>query len=331
MGTEFWRGTRVLITGGSGFVGAHLARRLVDLGAWVRGIDPAGDTSPCLRAHGLNKQFVVAHPGQGGLGSLGLRMFYEDSLLEPPDVIFHLAGVSHIAYAQQHPQEAWDTNVRTTWAILEACRDLPELKAVVVASSNHTIGPQATWPATEDAPLNQRDVYGASKICADVITQCYGQTLGVPTVALRHVNCYGPADPHASHLVTHCLLACLRGEAPVLRNRGTARKSYLHVSDVVDAYLILAEQGPAVAGRSFWAADAPVSVWDVAAMAMRVAGIRGDPVVMETDLDQVDYYESLDSTRLRALGWVPKIPLAEGLHQTLNWYREHDGMAWLDR
>ena len=114
-----------------------------------------------------------------------------------------------------------------------------------------------------------------------------------------------------------------------MRNRGTARKSYLYVDDVVSAYLLLAEQGKAVAGQSFWASDTPVSVWDIAATAMRVAGIPGDPVVRETDLDQVGYYEHLDSSRLRALGWVPQTPLAEGMRRTLEWYREHDGMGWL--
>ena len=319
---SFWRGKRVCITGIAGFVGAHLARRLVDLGASVMGVD-VREKSPCLSAHRLNS---IVHP------DIDLEDVWDiESLLfgNRVHVLFHLAGVSHIRYAQERPIEAWRTNIHTTEAVLEACRlsrEKPE--AVVVASSNHIIGPQASWPANESAPLNQRDVYGASKICADIITQCYGQTLGVPAVALRHVNCYGPADPHGGHIVTHCTLACLKGAPPVLRNEGTARKAYLYIDDVVDAYLLLAERAQDLRGRSFWAAGEPVSVYDLASAAMRAAGMAGSPKIEVTDLDQTDYFEHLDDSALRGLGWAPKVSLDEGLRRTAQWYKEHGGMAW---
>ena len=255
----FWADRRVLITGISGFVGANLASHLLRYGADVVGLDLIR-TSPSLRVLGLPDlpmldrdirsadllPWVLAN----GNGELGWT---------PPEIVFHLAGKSHISDCQRDPLEAWRANVQGTWNLLEACRVLPagQLQAVVLASSNHVFGSLnpgavpagAPYPAVrqdsartawlEDDPCGATDVYGISKGCVDLLARAYG-AMGLPVVALRHVNAFGEADPHRSHLVTGTICDLLEGKTPVIRGDGTPIKGYVHVRDAVSAYLILA-------------------------------------------------------------------------------------------
>ena len=323
---EFWRGRRALVTGGGGFLGAWLARILVDVGAQVASFDLA--PGMCLRVHGLADR-VPVFPG-----SVLDQEAVERALREHrADVCFHLAGQSMIEGAAAGPLAAFEVNVRGTWLVLEACRRVGTLRAVVCASSNHTYGPQTTAPFPEETTLNQLDVYGASKICADVVTRAFAANCGLPAVAARNVNSFGPGDPHTSHIVTGSILALLRGQAPVIRSDGSPVKAYLHARDTMTAYAVLAEHAaePGVRGQAFNVTPpAPIRVDDLVRLVIKVAGANGvEPVVAATDLSQKDFFEHLSDARMRRLiGWTPASSLEEGLAETYQWYAEH-GIAWI--
>ena len=317
-------GQRVLITGIAGFVGANLARALVDAGADVVGLDQV-KTSPSLRALGVDVDVQVCDV-------TNWQRVHWELVKRPPDVVFHLAGKSHIKDCQDDPEGAWRANVQGTWAVLEACRKLPagQIQAVVCASSNHVFG-SSNWRAWEDRdPCGQTDVYGTSKGCVDLLTRAYG-AMGLPVAALRHVNCFGPADPYRSHLVTGTICALLEGKPPIIRGDGTPIKGYLHVEDVCQAYLTVAK---AVAtaqiqpGVVVNVRGAPISVLSLVDLLIQIAGIKVVPQVLREDMSQTGYVEALRSDQLEALGWRAG-PLREGLWQTWAWYREHGGMAWL--
>jgi CDP-glucose 4,6-dehydratase len=324
----FWRDRRVLITGGSGFLGAWLSRLLVDAGARVQ----AFDLSPgvCLAVHGLAERVPVIRGSVLDLPAVE-RALGEHGI----EVCFHLAGQSLIEGAAAGPLSAFEVNIRGTWTVLEACRRAGTDRGIVCASSNHTYGPQKTSPFVEDQPTNQLDVYGASKACADILTRAYAHNFGLPAVAVRNVNSFGPGDPHLTHVVTGTILSLLRGEAPMIRSDGSPVKAYLHARDTMEAYKLLAEHAgdPGVRGQAFNVTpEAPASVLDLVRTIIAVSGRTGiAPVVASTDLSQKDFFEHLSGEKMkRVLGWTPRLTLEEGLRDTYRWYAEH-GTAWIGR
>lgn len=322
----FWKGRRVLITGASGFLGAWLSRLLVDGEAEVRGFDLVEGV--CPKAHGLAGRMPII---RGSVLDLqAVERAIRDHGIE---VCFHLAGQSMIEGAASSPLAAFDVNIRGTWTVLEACRRAGTLRAVVCASSNHAYGPQESAPFLEEQPLNQLDVYGASKACADILARSFAHNFGMRVVAVRNVNSFGPGDPHTSHIVTGSILALLRGEAPVIRSDGSPVKAYLHARDTVEAYALLGEHAgdPTVRGEAFNVTPAePVQVLDLVRLIVKVSGKAGvEPLVAATDLSQKDFFEHLSGEKLkRVLGWAPRLTLEEGLRDTYRWYAEH-GTAWI--
>ncbi|MBI1736471.1 MAG: NAD(P)-dependent oxidoreductase [Candidatus Rokubacteria bacterium] len=322
---EFWRGRRVLVTGGGGFLGAWLARLLVDPGAEVANFDLAPGV--CLAVHGLADRVAFLR------GSVMDQDAIEQALrAHRADVCFHLAGQSMIEGAAAGPIAALDVNVRGTWLVLEACRRVGTLRAIVCASSNHTYGPQQASPFTEDQPMNQLDVYGASKACADILARAFAKNFDMPVVAARNVNSFGPGDPHTTHVVTGSILALLRGEAPVIRSDGSPIKAYLHARDTMSAYARLAEHASqaGVRGEAFNVTPAePIRVDALVRLVIKVAGKTGvEPVIARTDLSQKGFFEHLSDAKMRrVLGWTPSFSLEEGLADTYRWYAEH-GTGW---
>lgn len=325
--TGFWKSRRVLITGASGFLGGWLSRLLTDAGAEVRGFDLAAGV--CLKAHGLEGRLPVDHGSVLDLDAL--ERVIRDHRIE---VCFHLAGQSMIEGAAVGPLAAFDVNIRGTWIVLEACRRVGTLRAVVCASSNHTYGPQKSAPFPEEQPMNQLDVYGASKACADILTRSFAHNFGLSTVAVRNVNSFGPGDPHTSHIVTGSILSLLRGAAPVIRSDGSPVKAYLHARDTMAAYMLLAEHAgdPAVRGEAFNVTPAqPVGVLDLVRTIIKVSGKTGiEPVIAATDLSQKGFFEHLSGEKMkRVLGWTPRLSLEEGLADTYRWYADH-GTRWME-
>ena len=358
-----WTGRRVWVSGCCGFVGSHLCRYLHDQGADVTGID-VSNSSPSWRVLKLKRVVPVLRndlrPGSINVpGDSWVRRAAEN----PPELIYHLAGISHIHLAQEHPLKAWEVNVAATWAVMERAREWGS--AVVAASSNHVYGGRVqaaedqgggtagdgtgagillyTKPGTPLHPYETAmvpsDVYAASKGAADLIVRCYGRSLGVRACTLRHVNAYGPADPHVTHLVTATILGCLADPPRVtLRGDGSTVKGYLYVDDVVMAYDILGRRllsddpgwgSVHVTGKAF---NAPGPVRSAKEMIEAVIAVSGRPVeLVKAEAgahDQTGAYESLNGTALRQLGWTEPIWLEEGLAKTWEWYTRHGGMEW---
>ena len=154
----------------------------------------------------------------------------------------------------------------------------------------------------------------------------------IVAVTMWHANTYGPADPHASHIVTATILSLLRGEAPVIKSDGSPSKDYLYVDDTIAAYLALAEavaKGHALQGAYNSGPALPMSVRELVAAIIRVSGRAVEPDVLATDLSQQGYREHLDSMALwHDANWSPRVLPEDGLARTWAWYREHQGMAW---
>jgi len=247
------------------------------------------------------------------------------------DTVFHLAAQTIVGTANRSPLATFESNVRGTWTLLEACR-LHGAPRVVVAASDKAYGASATLPYREDMPLDPRYPYDVSKAATDMIARSYWHTFGLPVAVTRFANLYGGGDLNRSRLIPEAVGAALAGRAPVIRSDGSPERDFLYVEDAVHAYLLLADAledpNPARAarGEAFNAgAGRPHAVRDVVARICALAGTDVQPDVRGsgTPDGEIDR-QYVDAGKLRALtGWEPRVDLDEGLRRTIAWYREH--------
>jgi CDP-glucose 4,6-dehydratase len=311
----------VLVTGADGLLGSWLVRALLAGGAQVVVIrrDEPG-VSP-LALHGLLGRIAVVH-GDICTDELVARTLNEYEV----DSVFHLAAQTLVGTANHAPLSTFETNIRGTWLVLEACRSLG-VQRVVVASSDKAYGPQPELPYREDQPLGPRYPYDVSKAAADLLARCYWHTFGLPVAVTRFANLYGGGDTNRSRLVPEAVTAALAGRAPVVRSDGSPERDFLYVEDAVEAYLaIWGALGSGAEGEAFNAGGGePHRVGDVVALICRLAGASVEPDIRGagTPHGEIDR-QWVDFTKLRTLtGWRPKTPLEEGLRRTIDWYRAH--------
>src|SRR5947207_9966334 len=242
----FWTDRRVLVTGCSGLVGAWTVRALLERGAHVVGLVRdwvAG--SELVRSGLLNRIDVV----RGGVENYEL---VERALAEYEiQTVIHLAAQTIVGIANRSPLSTFEANIQGTWCLLEAARRCGTSPQVIVASSDKAYGEQAVLPYTEEAPLEGRHPYDASKSCADIIAQTYHHTYRLPVCVTRCGNFYGGGDLNWNRIVPGTIRSLLRGQRPVIRSDGTFVRDYFYVKDGAAAYLHLAEcmaQQPDVVG-----------------------------------------------------------------------------------
>lgn len=318
----FWREKSVLVTGAGGFVGSWLAHALVERGGTVTAIlrDETALNNFALR--GLGERVNVVR------GSITDAATVERALNEyEVDTCFHLAAQAIVGAANRSPVSTFESNIRGTWTVLEACRTARLVERVVVASSDKAYGSQPQLPYTEEMPLLGANPYDASKACAEMLVRSYRETFGLPVAVSRCANIYGGGDLNFSRLIPGTIRSVLRGERPVIRSDGTPTRDYLYIDDAVAAYLALGEQmaHPEVPGTAFnFGPGSPISPLDLVRCVLDLCDARDvEPDVrgrgsLPGEIDR----QYLDSARAaRVLGWQARIPLEGGLRRTVSWYR----------
>jgi CDP-glucose 4,6-dehydratase len=315
----FWRDRPVLVTGATGLVGSWLCEALCGLGAAVTAL--VRDDVPASRLWSSGARVSVVR------GAVEDQAAVERALGEyEAECVFHLAAQTIVGIANRNPVSTFESNIRGTWCVLEACRRSPLVKRIVLASSDKAYGDHETLPYDEDAPLQGRHPYDVSKSCADLLAQTYHATWGLPVAITRCGNFFGPGDLNWNRLVPGTLRSVARGERPVIRSDGTFVRDYFYVKDGVGAYLRLAERlrDEGVAGRAFnFSNDEPLSVLAMTARVLEAAGSRLEPVIMSQASNEIhDQYLSSVRAR-RELGWAPGWTPAEALAETVEWYRAH--------
>jgi CDP-glucose 4,6-dehydratase len=245
--------------------------------------------------------------------------------------VFHLAAQAIVRTANRGPLATWESNVRGTYTLLEACRTGGGLiERIVVASSDKAYGNHDELPYREDFALLARNPYDVSKACADMIARSYSVTYDLPVAVTRLANVYGPGDLNWSRLVPDTARSLARGDRPVIRSDGTPERDYLYVEDAVDAYLAVAASldRPELRGRA-WNAGcaAPVSVRELVDRLIAVSGRDVEPEIKGegTPRGEIDR-QFLDSTPIREeLGWKPRFDLERGVPITWEWYERRLG------
>lgn len=319
-----YEGRAVLVTGAQAFIGSWLAERLLDEGARVVALRRDVPALSRFRIEGIEQRCDVVQGEIADYESL-LRILNEHDV----SVVFHLAAQTIVGIAGRGPLSTFDTNVRGTYTLLEACRALGErIEAVVVASSDKAYGEHEELPYSEELPLEPRYPYDVSKACADLIARSYAASFGMPVAVTRLANVYGGGDFNFSRIVPDTIRALLRGERPVIRSDGTPERDYLYVEDAVEAYLAVAGslEREELRGRAWNAGNGrPVSVRELVERLIRVAGADVEPDVRGQGKPHGEIERQwLDSSAIRSeLGWRPRWDLDRGLAETLRWYRRH--------
>lgn len=325
--SEFsWRDRNVLITGATGLLGSWLTESLIDRGAEVTCL--VRDWVPASRLVEL-RAMDRANLVRGELEDVGLltRAVNEYEI----DTVFHLGAQTIVGTAKRSALSTFEANVRGTWNLLEACTTCSGMvERVIVASSDKAYGEHETLPYTEDAPLQGRYPYDASKSCTDLISLSYYHSFDVPVAVTRCGNLFGGGDLNFNRLIPGTIRSILRGEDPVIRSDGHYIRDYFYVRDAVESYITLAEAIPAdgITGEAFnFGNEEPLSVLEIVDRILAYMGAESlTPQVMgEASHEIRAQYLNCDKAKDR-LDWAPNWSFEDALAETVTWYEQ-----WLAR
>ena len=313
-----------LVTGARGFVGGWLARALLERGERVVSFDRRRSTEKpsAIGMLGIEDELVQV---EGDLcdGAELERVLRENRV----DTVFHLAAETIVSTVRTRPSQGFESNVRGTWTLLQACLE-SGVDRVVFASSDKAYGAHDELPYREDFPLQPTAPYEASKAAADLIARSYWHSYGLPVAVTRFANIYGGGDLNFSRLIPEAVSAALDGRAPVLRSDGTPERDFLYVEDAASAYLAIVDalDRDDVRGEVFNAGGGrSYPVGEVVALIAKLAGTGVEPDIRGTGNPEGEIdRQYVDPAKIRErLGWEPAVGLEEGLRRTLDWYREH--------
>ncbi|MCX5706414.1 MAG: GDP-mannose 4,6-dehydratase [Candidatus Omnitrophica bacterium] len=317
---EFWRNKKVLITGFEGFLGSNLVQAMLEREAKVIGLDIKTfrkETILCSRDY---KKMVVYK------GSVANRNFIRGILRKHSiNVIFHLAAEAIVNRSQVNPLKAFKSNVAGTWEVLEAVRLQGNVQAIVVASSDKAYGAHKKLPYREEASLVANHPYDVSKSCADLITNTYFHTYGLPVAITRCGNIYGPGDFNFSRLIPDAMRSLIINKVLKIRSDGTFVRDYVYVDDIVAGYIKIVElmKKKSLLGEAFNLSDEkPITVVKLLKEISKFNLFENKLKykIMNTAKYEIkEQYLSAVKAR-RILGWKPRYCLREGLRKTAKWY-----------
>lgn len=322
MNAAAYAGKSVLVTGGLGFIGSHLARRLVALGAKVTLVDSL------VPEYGGNAHNIAGLEDQVRVNISDVRdEFSFQHLVQDQDFLFNLAGQTSHLDSMREPFVDLEINCRAQLSIVESCRKFNPAIRIVFASTRQIYGRPRYLPVDEQHILQPVDINGIHKMAGEWYHILYNNVFGVRSCALRLTNTYGPCmrikDARQTFLGVW-IRRLLEGQ-PIEVWGGEQLRDFTYVDDAVEAFLLAGQEGSE--GRVFnLGGGPPVTLATLAATLVRVAGAGEYSVIPfpeeRKNIDIGDYYAD-DSAARRELGWEPMVGLEEGLRRTVDYYREH--------
>jgi UDP-glucose 4-epimerase len=323
---EFYRGRRVMITGGLGFIGSNLAHRLASLGADLLLVDSL------IPDYGGNLFNIAGIEDRVRVNVADVRQASTmNYLVRDREIIFNLAGqVSHID-SMRDPHTDLEINCESQLTLLEACRRHNPTVKVIYASTRQIYGRPQFLPVSEEHLVRPTDVNGINKAAGEYYHLVYNDVFGVRACALRLTNVFGPRQllrHNRQGFIAWFIRLALEDREIQVFGDGSQIRDFVYVDDAVTAFL-LAGQSDACNGEAFNVGGAePIAHRDLVTLLVELAGTgRYRFVEWPADKKAIDigsFYA--DSKRFTGVvGWAPQVSLRDGLSRTLDYYRAHMG------
>jgi CDP-glucose 4,6-dehydratase len=324
---NFWQDKNVLITGATGFVGSWLTKSLIEKKANVKSVVRDKIHNSNFFLSGINKKNSLVYGNIEDYNFIN-RIMNEHEI----DTVFHLAAQAIVQTANRNPLSTFKANIEGTWNILEAARNNKLIQGVIVASSDKAYGEHKILPYTEDLPLQGAYPYDVSKSCADLLTQSYYKTYGLPTCITRCANMYGGGDLNFSRIIPGIIKAILKNKDFIIRSDGTLERDYMYVEDGANAYLTIGENihKQNIKGESFnFGTETPVSVLELFEKVKFALNSNISAQVLGEAKGEINkQFLGCEKARTK-LNWKIQYNLNTGIRKTFEWYKKYENKVIL--
>jgi len=315
----FWKGRKVLVTGADGFMGSHLAERLLKEGArvsvYVRGNSITGTIRHALKNLSAVEK-ALADILTGNIASAdAIRLIRKNR----PEVIFHLAADAYVPNSFEHPREVMESNLIGTMSVLEAALGLKGIRRIVSTSSSEIYGTAQYAPIDEDHPLNPSSPYAASKVAADRLAYAFWNTYHLPVAIIRPFNTFGPR--HTYDVIPKFIDLALAGKPLTVYGDGSQSRDFTYVDDMVEAFLIMGRDREAVGRTVNFGTGRDVSVQRTAELVKKFTGTPSPIVHLRKRTSEVQRLVCDYGLARRFFGWRPRVSFEEGLRRNIAWAR----------
>ncbi len=313
------KASHVLVTGGAGFVGSHLVEELIKNKAQVVVVDSFFPPGSYFFSQKLDQKVIVV---KGDVGDFE-RLFKLVTKYQI-DYIFHLAAQPLVETAYLHPKTTLETNILGTINVLECTRLYPNIKGVIIASSDKAYGKLGKKKYREADFLRGDHPYEVSKAAADLISYSYFKTYRLPIVVTRFGNIYGEGDLNFSRLIPGIMKSIVKKEVLPLRSDGSYVRDYLYVKDVVRGYLMLMANINKIKGEAFnFGSQDTYSVLQLVRLIGKSLKKKINYRVLSEAKNEIPY-QSLNFAKIRkTLGWQPKYSLKKAIKRVSAWYQKN--------
>ena len=310
---------KVLITGGTGFLGSHITKRIIDDVESITIATTDIRQKTTLKSLGVDIDKINLVKGDVRDFDFIRLLFNEYEF----DTVFHLGALSEVKKCQPDPKLAFDVNVGGTVNVLEACRLYGKVKAVVVSSSDKAYG-NGKVPYVEGQSLNGVGTYEVSKSATDLIARSFYSNYNVPVVVTRCSNLYGGGDMNFSRVIPNNINKILNGESPMIwKGSEASTREFLYIEDAVDAYLSLVKNIEKTKGEAFnIGSNEVITIGELLNFMLSEMDSNLKINFVEKDFPEISH-QYLDSSKMTNLtGWKPKTNLKSGLQKSIKKYKE---------